>query len=281
MNTLSIEQKAAVVRGLVEGASIRAIARMTGRDKETVMKVLCDVWEFASIYQHNMLRALPCKRVEIDEIWSFVGGKQRRAKLAGQGDLWTYTAICADSKLAITWLVGPRSYESTNQFVGDLSTRLAQRVQLTTDGLSWYPVAIENAFGWARCDYAQLVKKYAAAETGRYSPPVCVGAEKVPVMGNPDPSKISTSYVERQNLNMRMQMRRFTRLTNGFSRKAENHAHAVSLHFMAYNYCRPHGTLTKTFKGRKVTPAMACELADHVWTIEEVLELMNPQRLLH
>lgn len=166
----------------------------------------------------------------------------------------------------------------------DLSGRLANRVQLTTDGLGSYLPAVENAFGWAGADYAQLVKTYGMEDDGaagrRYSPMVCTGAVKVPFMGRPDSDLISTSYVERSNLTMQMQMRRFTRLTNGFSKKAENHAHAASLHFMFYNYCRPHTTLNKTRKGIKTTPAMAAGLTDHVWTVEEILELMNPNRLL-
>lgn len=210
--------------------------------------------------------------------------KAKNATQKGHGDVWTYTAIDADSKLAVSWLVGPRSPKSTRAFMLDLSTRLANRVQLTTDGLASYPHAVENAFGWAGADYSQLIKTYgleAEDSAGRrYSPMVCTGAVKVPYMGRPDTDLISTSYVERSNLTMRMSMRRFTRLTNGFSKKAENHAHAVSLHFMFYNYARPHTTLTKAAKGVKTTPAMATGLTDHVWTVEEILELMNPNRVM-
>jgi IS1 family transposase len=259
---------------------------MTGTDKDTVMRLLVEVGEFCSIYQHHTLVNLPCKRIEADEIWSFVGAKQKNATKRGQGDLWTYTAIDADTKLAVSWLVGPRNPKSTRAFVLDLAGRLANRVQLTTDGLRDYLPAVENAFGWAGTDYSQLVKTY-GAEAGeestagrRYSPMVCTGAVKVPVMGRPDFDLISTSYVERSNLTMRMQMRRFTRLTNGFSKKAENHAHAVSLHFMFYNYCRPHTTLTKAAKGVKTTPAMATGLTDHVWTVEQIVEMMTPTYLL-
>ncbi|MGI8548599.1 MAG: IS1 family transposase [Gemmatimonadaceae bacterium] len=284
MNTLSKDRRAAVIRALVEGSSIRAVARMTGTDKDTVTRLLVEVGEFCSIYQDHTLRNLSCKRVEADEIWSFCGAKQKNATKAGQGDLWTYTAICADTKLALSWLVGPRSSASTRAFMLDVASRLGNRVQLTTDGLSWYLHAVENAFGWNGVDFAQLVKTYGMdPEKGpgrRYSPMVCTGADKVAVMGNPDITAVSTSYVERQNLTMRMQMRRFTRLTNGFSKKAENHAHAVSLHFMFYNYCRPHTTLTKSAKGTKTTPAMAAGLTNHVWTVEHILDLMDPTRLL-
>ena len=283
MNKLSIERRATVIRALVEGGSLRSVARMTGTDKDTVMRILVEVGEFCSIYQHHTLVKLPCKRIEADEIWSFVGAKAVRAK-AGQGDLWTFTAICADSKLAVSWMVGPRNSKTASLFMKDVASRLANRVQMTTDGYNMYLPAVEDAFGWNGTDYAQLVKTYGqTSEVGpgrRYSPAICIGADKVWVMGNPDMSKVSTSYIERANLTMRMQMRRFTRLTNGFSKKAENHAHAVSLHFMFYNYCRAHTTLNKARKGIKTTPAMAAGLTDHVWTVEEILELMNPNRLL-
>jgi IS1 family transposase len=281
MNTLSLERRAAVIRG---GGSIRSVARMTGTDKDTVMRVLVETGEFASTYQHHALRKLPCKRIEADEIWSYCGAKQRHATKPGQGDLWTFTALDADSKLAVSWFVGPRSQESAGAFMRNVASRLAHRVQLTTDGIHMYLTAVENAFGWNGTDFAQLVKVYGPApETTaqrRYSPAECIGAEKHRVMGNPDMEKVSTSFVERSNLTMRMQMRRFTRLTNAFSKKAENHAHAVSLHFMFYNYCRPHLTLTKAKKGIKTTPTMACGLTDHVWTVEEILGLMDPTRLL-
>jgi IS1 family transposase len=285
MNKLSKERRAAVVRGLVDGASMRAIARMTGTDKDTVMRILVEVGEFCSIYQHHTLRNLNCTRIEADEIWSFVGAKAANATKDGQGDLWTFTAICADSKLAVSWLVGPRTGESARVFMRDVASRLAQRVQLSTDGWAPYPAAVERSFGWNRVDYATIVKQYGQTvegpTAGKYSPsPVVVAVEKVEVMGKPRRSLISTAYVERQNLTMRMNMRRFTRLTNAFSKKAENHAHAVSLHFMFYNYCRPHTTLTKAAKGIKTTPAMAAGLTNHVWTIEHVLDLMDPTRLI-
>jgi IS1 family transposase len=202
----------------------------------------------------------------------------------GAGDLWTYTAVDADSKLVVSWLVGRRNHENTFAFMSDVASRLASKVQLTTDGLSWYLAAVENAFGWNGVHYAQIIKTYGVeAEKGpqrRYSPMVCTGVEKRVIIGNPDESLISTSYVERVNLSIRMGMRRMTRLTNGFGKKAENHAHAFTIHTMHYNYCRPHQTLTQAAKGAKTTPAMACGLTDHVWTIEEVLRLMDPTRLL-
>ena len=228
---------------------------------------------------------LPCERIEADEIWSFVAAKKRNAKQVGHGDIWTYTAICATTKLVVSWMVGPRSHRTTQTFINDLASRLANRVQITTDGLYMYNTAMERAFGWNGADYAQIVKDYGQTQVPqdparRYSPAVCIGSEKVAIFGRPDMDLVSTSYVERCNLTMRMQMRRFTRLTNAFSKKAENHAHAVSLHFMHYNFCRSHITLTKAAKGTKTTPAMACGLTDHVWTVEEVLGLMDPKRLL-
>jgi IS1 family transposase len=285
MNKLTNARRAAVVRGLVEGGSIRAVGRMTGTDKDTVLRILVEVGEFCSLYQHHALRNLNCTRIECDEIWSFVGAKEANKTQDGQGDLWTFTAICADSKLALSWLVGPRSHASTRAFVDDVASRLAKRVQITTDAFPGYLGAVEQSFGWSGADFATVKKLYGQTADGptggRYSPsPVVVGVEKVHVFGRPDMKLASTSYVERQNLTMRMQMRRFTRLTNGFSKKAENHAHAVSLHFFFYNYCRPHQTLAKAAKGYKTTPAMAAGLTNHVWTVEHMLDLMNPTRLI-
>lgn len=223
--------------------------------------------------------------IEADEIWAFVGAKEANKTQAGQGDLWTWTALCADTKLAISWLVGPRNGVSARAFMLDLASRLTDRVQLSTDKLRWYEAAVEQAFGWNGVDYAMIQKTFGSVADergrGRYSPSsVVVEVEKVPVMGRPEMDRVSTSYVERQNLTMRMGMRRFTRLTNGFSKKAENHAHAVSLHFMFYNFCRAHTTLTKAAKGIKTTPAMAAGLTDHVWTVEEILERMESTYLI-
>ena len=309
MNRLSQTRRAAIVRGLVEGASIRSIARMTGTDKDTVLRLLVEVGQFCSIYQDVTLRNLNCTRIEADEIWAglarhgrpiqyahlpqplamwdiwTVGAKAANATKEGQGDLWTFTALCADSKLAVSWLVGPRSQESTRAFMDDVAGRVANRVQLSTDAFPAYPSAVERSFGWNGVDYATIRKEYGQTAEGptggRYSPsPVVLSVEKVEVMGKPERSLISTSYVERQNLTMRMSMRRFTRLTNGFSKRVENHMHAVSLHFFHYNYCRPHLTLTKAARGIKTTPAMAAGLTNHVWTVEHMLDLMDPTRLI-
>jgi len=288
MNRLTAERRAAIVRALAEGNSIRATARLTDTAKATVLKLLVELGEFCSVYQDYAHRNLKSHRVEADGIWSFVGANQKNATRGTQGDLWTYTAICSESKLMVSWLVGARDHANTFAFMKDVVLRLANRVQLTTDGLGWYVAAVEAAFGWNGVDFTQIIKTYETPldeslrdAQRRYSPAVCTGANRTAVMGNPDEDKISTSYVERQNLNMRMQMRRFTRLTNGFSKKAENHAHAVSLYFMFYNYCQPHQTLTKDAKGIRTTPAMAAGLTDHVWKVEEILERTDPKRLLH
>jgi IS1 family transposase len=284
MNNLTTEKRAAIVRALAEGNSIRGTCRLTGAAKATVLKLLVEVGEFCSIYQDHRLRGLTTTTVQADEIWAFVGAKSRNAKQPGHGDIWTYTAIDADSKLMVSWLVGPRTQENTNAFMLDLSERLSKRVQLTTDGNGMYLTAVRRAFDIGEADYAQLVKSYGQSpEQGpsrRYSPMICTGAAKVRMIGRPDMDEVSTSFVERANLSMRMGMRRFTRLTNGFSKKAENHAHAVSLYFMHYNFCRSHATLTKAAKGIHTTPAMAAGLTDHVWTAEEILGLMNDERLV-
>jgi IS1 family transposase len=282
MNKLSADRRAAIVAALCEGNGIRATARLTGSNKDTVMKVLVEVGEFASAYQDIAHRSLPTTRVEADEIWAFVGAKQKRAVRPGDGDIWTYTAIDADTKLMVSWLVGPRTMQNAIAFMKDIRSRVTQRIQLTTDGHAMYEVAVREAFQWNEVNWAMLVKQYgqpaADFETvqHRYSPPVCTGALKVRKIGRPDPDLVSTSYVERSNLTLRMQQRRFTRLTNAFSKKAENHAHAVSLFFLYYNYCRPHQTLTKAASGTKTTPAMASGLTDHVWTVRDILALMSP-----
>jgi IS1 family transposase len=244
-----------------------------------------DLGELCSVYQDRVLRNLPTKRVQCDEIWSFCGAKERNVprdqKRKGRGDVWTWTAMDADSKLMITWLVSTRGRGVARTFIEDLHGRLANRVQLTTDGHMAYREAVDQSFG-RNVDYAMLVKMYSSVpSSGRYSPPVCVGAEKIWVSGNPNMDHVSTSFVERSNLTMRMGMRRFTRLTNAFSRKIENHAHAVAVHFMHYNSCRAHTTLTKNHPNRyPTTPAMAAGLADHVWTVEKVCGLLDPTRLL-
>lgn len=286
MNKFSDDRRAAIIHALCEGNSIRATARLTGANKETVMKLLVEAGEFASTYQDIAHRNLKTTRVEADEIWAFVGAKPRRAVRPGDGDIWTFTAVDADSKLMISWLVGARSQENAIEFMRDIRSRLTSRIQLTTDGHGMYLTAVRSAFQIGEVDYAMLVKEYGQAETGvnaarRYSPPVCIGAEKVRLIGRPDPDLISTSYVERSNLTLRMQSRRFTRLTNAFSKKAENHAHAVSLFFLHYNYCRPHQTLTKAANGTKTTPAMASGLTDRLWTVRDVVAVMDPGKLLH
>ena len=276
MNKLSSERRAAVIRCLVEGNSIRSTVRITGAAKNTVTKLLVELGHACWEYQNQALRGLATKRVQCDEIWSFVGAKEKnvpehRRGEFGVGDVWTWTAMDADSKLMICWQVGERDATAAYDLITDLESRLVNRVQLTTDGLKVYLTAVEEVFG-ADIDYAMLVKVYGQDAEGekRYSPPVCIAAERTPIMGRPDPKHISTSYVERQNLTVRMGLRRFTRLTNAFSKKLENHFCAVSLHFMYYNYCnfaRVHQTL-------KTSPAVAAGVADHVWSVEEIVRLL-------
>ena len=283
MNQLSVERRAQVIRCLVDGNSVRATSRLTGASRTTVLSLLVDLGELCRTYQDHVLRNLSCKRIQCDEIWSFCGAKDKQVKAGakGEGDVWTWTAMDADSKLMLSWLVGTRRKGAAIRFLKDLHGRLAHRVQLTTDGHTAYLDAVDRIFG-IDVDYAMLVKVYASVpSSGRYSPPICVGAEKIPQWGNPDPDHVSTSYVERQNLTMRMQMRRFTRLTNAFSKKLENHAYAVDIHFMHYNFCRPHMTLTKSHPHRyPTTPAMAAGVTDHVWSLEEVCVMLDPTRLI-
>jgi len=282
-NRLSTEQRARIVGCLVEGMSIRATVRVTGAAKNTIVKLLADLGAECAAYQDATLRDLPCTRIECDEIWSFCYAKAKNVPAEhegqfGYGDVWTWTAICADTKLVPSWLVGLRDGEDAEAFMRDLASRLANRVQLTTDGHKPYLRAVETAFG-ADIDYAMLHKIYGAAtgkgDERRYSPAVCTGIDIRLVTGKPDLAKASTSYVERQNLTMRMGMRRFTRLSNGFSKKVENLAHAVSLHYMHYNFARPHKTLTKAAHGYPTTPAMAAGVADHVWTLTEIAALLD------
>jgi IS1 family transposase len=289
MNVLPIAKRAAVVRSLVEGNSIRATARLVGTSKATVLKLLVELGEFCSTYQFYKLTNLPTKRVEVDEIWAFVGAKARNAKQEGHGDIWTFTALDADTKLMISWFVGERNSDDATIFLKDVQRRLSNRVQLTTDRHAMYRIAVPEAFHWKTVgvDYAQVVKEYGSDPDfenrhshRRYSPAVCTGAHKERIFGDPDMDLVSTSYVERSNLTIRMGQGRFTRLTNAFSKKAENHAHSVSLFFMFYNFCRSHQSLTKERGGIRTTPAMASGLTDHVWTVEEILGLMDPKRLL-
>lgn len=274
MNKLPTERRVQIIGMMVEGMSIRAIARLTGASKNTIVKLLADAGRACAEYQDKALRNLPCKRLQLDEIWSFVYAKQRTApadkKAAGEaGDLWTWTCICADTKLMVSWLVGARDGETAKAFVCDVAHRLKHRVQVTSDGHRPYLEAVEAAFG-ADVDYAQLVKLYGQTAEGqrRYSPPQIIGTETFCCTGNPDPKHVSTSYVERANLTMRMHMRRFTRLTNAFSKKVENHAHAVALNFMYYNFVRIHKTL-------RMTPAMAAGVTKTLWEISDIVRVVD------
>ena len=264
---------------MVEGSSINGTVRMTGVAKNTILKLLAELGSACLDYQDVTLRNLNLRYIECDEIWEFCYAKEKNVPAEhkgefGYGDVWTWTAIDADTKLVPCWHVGGRSGRDAWDFIANLRSRLATRVQLTTDGYRAYLEAIEGAFG-ADIDYGVLNKIYGhetREDQRRYSPAECIGAEKKVVAGDPDKSHVSTSYVERQNLTMRMSMRRFTRLTNGFSKKVENHMHAISLHFMNYNFARPHKTLSKPYP---TTPAMAAGLADHVWSTEEIVSLLG------
>jgi len=274
MNKLSRETRAQILGMMVEGVSIRAISRMTGASKNTVVKLLADAGEAFSDYQDRTLRNLPCKRLQVDEIWSFVYAKQKNVATAkaapeGAGDVWTWTAIDADTKLIPSWYVGNRDGEAAQHFIGDLALRLANRVQLTSDGHKPYLEAVEQSFG-ADIDYAMLVKIYgdAPGPKGRYSPADCKGAIKTRVEGKPDPKHVSTSFAERQNLSMRIGMRRFTRLTNAFSKKIENHAHGIAIYFMHYNFVRIHQTL-------RCTPAMAANVTAALWELADMVKVLE------
>lgn len=278
MNRLSPEKRSQVLHLLCEGMSMRAIVRTTGVAKATVAKLLNDVGLACADYHDKHVVGLRCRRVQVDEIWAFVYAKQKNVEAAkappeGAGDCWTWTAIDAETKLAVSWLVGPRDATSAMIFMKDVANRIDRRVQITSDGLRAYVDAVDAAFD-GFVDYAQLVKMYGAAPEGpgRYSPPECIGARKVLISGRPDVDHVSTSFVERQNLTMRMHMRRFTRLTNGFSKKVHAHANAVSLHFMYYNFCRIHKTL-------RVTPAMAAGVTDRLWDVSDLVKLLNARDL--
>ncbi len=274
MNKLTIEERAKILHLLCEGMSIRAITRLTGASKNTVSKLLIDAGKACAAYHDANVRNVKATRVQVDEIWSFTYAKQKNvaaAKAAPDqaGDTWTWTALDADSKMILSYFVGGRDGECAMWFMDDLAARLANRVQLTSDGHRAYLEAVEGAFG-CDVDYAMLVKMYGPTITapGRYSPAECTGARKTRITGNPEFKDVSTSYVERSNLTMRMHMRRFTRLTNAFSKKVENHAHAVALHMMYYNFVRIHKTL-------RVTPAMAAGVTDRLWEIEDIAVLVE------
>lgn len=283
MNRLSTEKRAQIVGCLVEGMSIRATVRVTGAAKNTIVKLLADLGEACAEFQDGEFQNLDCKRLECDEIWSFCYAKQKNVPeehqgTFGYGDVWTWTAIDADTKLVPTWLVGERTTEDCFVFLRDLRSRLLPglRVQLTTDGFGSY-LPVVDALWRGNIDYAQIIKEYsqpAVEDQRRYSPATCKVTDIKVMMGDPDAKHISTSYVERQNLTMRMGMRRFTRLTNGFSKKVENLTHAVSLHYMHYNFCRPHATLTKKF-GKPTTPAMAAGVATFSWSVHQLVGLLD------
>ncbi|HEY5030767.1 MAG TPA: IS1 family transposase [Candidatus Angelobacter sp.] len=273
MNRLPLEKRARILGMLVEGNSLRSISRLCDVSINTVTKLLVDVAEASAEYHDKAVRNISAKRIQCDEIWCFVGAKAKNVtpeqRQAGWGDTWTWTAIDADTKLCISYLVGGRDAGWAKEFMDDCASRIKGRVQITTDGHKAYLNAVEDAFG-GDADFATLQKIYGASlenET-RYSPATCIGCDMKVVSGNPDPKHVSTSYVERQNLTMRMGMRRFTRLTNGFSKKIENHIAAVAIHFIHYNFARIHRTL-------RITPAMAAGISDHVWSLEEIALLAN------
>ena len=274
MNKLPTETRAQILGLMVEGMSIRAITRMTGVSKNTVAKLLVDAGQACAAYQDQALRNLPCQRLQLDEIWSFVYAKAKNvpeAKAGEAGDVWTWTALDADTKLMVSWFVGDRSGASARIFVSDLATRLANRVQITTDGHRAYLSAMEETFG-KDVDYAMLDKIYASpkerGEDRRYSPAVCIGAKQQRIAGNPDKAHISTSFAERANLSLRMGLRRFTRLTNAFSKKFENHVHALAIYFMHYNFVRIHQTL-------RVTPAMAAGVTKALWELTDIVRIVD------
>lgn len=270
MNRLSLQTQTQIIAGLVEGNSIRSMERMTGVHRDTIMRLGVRVGEGCAKIMDERMRDLTCTRIEADELWCYVGKKQRTLKLQDDerrvGDFWTFVALDPVTKLVPSYLVAKRTRHHASVFMQDLSSRLANRVQLSTDGLSAYVNAVEEAFG-ANVDYAQIVKAYEAepAGSGRYSPPRVVSTEKTVISGGPARALISTSLVERQNLTMRMSMRRLTRLTNGFSKKVENLSAAVSLHFAHYNFCRQHSSI-------RVTPAQAAGVESRMWEIGELVE---------
>ena len=274
MNRLPIEKRAQILGMFSEGLSLRATSRLADVSINTVSKMLVEVGAACEEYQNRTLRNLPCRRIQVDEIWAFCYAKEKNVPLDrkgqfGYGDVWTWVAIDADTKLIPSWIVGDRSADSAALLMRDLASRLRYRIQLTTDGHRAYLTAVEETFG-ADVDFSQLIKVYGnpTEPDTRYSPGECIGCKQERIVGRPDPLHISTSFVERQNLTMRMSMRRLTRLTNAFSKKLENHTAAVALHFMHYNFARIHKTL-------RVTPAMEAGVSDHVWSMEEIIEMVD------
>lgn len=277
MNKLPAERRVQVLSALVEGCSIRSTVRMTGVAKNTIANLLVSAGEACSAYQNRVMRQLTCQRLQIDEIWSFCGSKaknvpEEKQGIFGFGDVWTFVAIDADTKLVPSWLVGERDACGATSFVRDMADRLVNRVQVSTDGHRMYLTAMEAGFG-GNVDFAQIIKHYGTAGSPenpatKYSPGECCGTSKNVISGRPEPEDISTSFVERQNLTMRMRMRRFTRLTNAFSKNLENHCHAIALHFFHYNFIRSHQTL-------RMPPALKAHVTDHVWSLEELVELID------
>ena len=276
MNRMNTARRAQVIRCLIEGCSINSTVRMTGAAKHTVLKLLVELGAACSDFLNETMVDLHCERIQVDEIWQFVGCKQKNATAAKVekdgicGDVWTWTAIDADTKLIPCWMVGQRDAMSAHDFMVDLAGRLANRVQLTSDGLKFYRQAVKAAFG-REIDYAQLIKIYGEIDAEgqrRYSAATCIGCESHAVTGDPDPDHISTSYIERHNLTVRMANRRFTRLTNGFSKKVENHAAQIAIFMTVYNFNRKHMTLS-------TTPAVKAGIADHIWSIEEIIGLLE------
>jgi len=278
MNRLSMEKRAQIVMALIEGNSVRSTCRMTGAAKGTVLKLIADLGKACAQYHDENVRNVRARRVQCDEVWSFCYGKDKNLsdeqKGDGAGSVWTWTALDADSKLIVSYLCGGRDASWGMAFMEDLASRVSTRIQITTDGHRVYADAVEGAFGM-NVDYAMLIKMYGspAVQDTRYSPGEVIGIETKVMCGNPDKRHISTSYVERQNLTMRMSMRRFTRLTNAFSKKLANHEHMLAIYFMYYNFCRVHQTL-------RVTPAMETGLMNHVWSVEELVNLMEPKSIL-
>lgn len=275
MNKLPIEKRVQILNMLVEGSSMRSVSRIADVSINTVSKLLIEAGETCLALHDGTVRNVKSRRVQCDEIWSFCYAKQANVAQAknavdGAGDVWTWTALDADTKMIISYFVADRSGQSALALMDDLRGRLANRVQLTTDGHKAYLEAVEGAFG-GDIDFAQLVKLYGdmpQAAKGRYSPAECTGIKKNRIEGNPDMAHVSTSYVERQNLSIRMGLRRFTRLTNGFSKKFENHCHALALYFMFYNFCLIHKTL-------RVSPAMAAGVTDRLWSLEDIVSEMD------
>jgi IS1 family transposase len=275
MNILDTDKRAQILHCLVEGCSMRSTQRLTGAAKKTVERLLVSAGQACAEYMDEHMHSLPCKVLQLDEIWSFVGCKQAHVDplskdIFEKGDCWCWIAIDAETKLIPAWFVGDRTLNAAYDFISDLRTRLVNRVQLTTDGYAPYLRSIGDYFGPEHCDYALLHKTFGKPQASevRYSPPQCTGVHKVKMWGKPDPAHISTSFIERSNLTIRMSNRRFTRLTNAFSKKFENHAHSIAIHFMHYNYCRIHQTL-------RTTPAMAAGVSDHVWEIEDIVSLIK------